>query len=740
MVKIRVYEADGKWRGGLFEDHMLHGDRWIGAPKPNLREEMVRQDSGHQSTWFLIEYLIPREITGRDENDSSFDERSKCCCQTPPQALQWFAQQTFGPPPDLVDQVRSLARDWRDFLRSAGTQDLLSALIAKGNLNDDDPLLTRSGPEALELLRRVGVAHEGSSGGSRFFFADSVAQDMGVERYIKWMDRHLKSVSHEISTGANAEPAAEAGPSLLSQASALVERAVEVARFAARLSADWVCKSGRPPIELEARMRLRDRSPEAAAELRAAATALIATDQAVTATHRLSDAEYAAITARRDKAKQSVELLAKAAPATAAELLADAMATMEREREKDPSYSTNDAWVRARKAAIVLEQVVRPLIAAAENELAAEWLQQHGGKLQRAVDDFALALAPHTDALARMAPDGGRKLGRWAAASWSDALVALVRDLIAAVKQRDMQVPGAALDELQTEKLLIDLKIEMARVTQTALPTVSKENDTPPEGQGLSAGRPAVPIAAEGTPFARLRNAVHRLGLVGSDDVDAAAQELAQALAEALPRALKTWPDTELLMPLQQMQSHLAELRYHSDWKRTMQLLVVVQHLLPELIDRTRIDETAARSQSETPDPSSWNADPKCCVVARQRPDRATVTEGGTTVTIKGPRRVWLLLAVADAAKALSWDELVQADVNAAGVVLDRRIRSRSAAGTEAPRNSSGSIPRGVSTPRMATQAKTLQNLGTRIRKDLGKLGYHWEQDGHGVVWNSDCQ
>ena len=102
-------------------------------------------------------------------------------------------------------------------------------------------------------------------------------------------------------------------------------------------------------------------------------------------------------------------------------------------------------------------------------------------------------------------------------------------------------------------------------------------------------GSPAGPIAAEGTPFARVHNGVHQLGLAGSDNRDGAAQELARAIEEALPSALAAWPDKERLLPLQRLQSHLAELRYDSNWKGTLDLLIAVRGILPELTDRARI-------------------------------------------------------------------------------------------------------------------------------------------------------
>ena len=40
--------------------------------------------------------------------------------------------------------------------------------------------------------------------------------------------------------------------------------------------------------------------------------------------------------------------------------------------------------------------------------------------------------------------------------------------------------------------------------------------------------------------------------------------------------------------------------------------------------------------------------------------------------------------------------------------------------------------------PRMATNTSSFQRIGNHIRRALGKLAYHWHQDGHGARWSDD--
>lgn len=116
------------------------------------------------------------------------------------------------------------------------------------------------------------------------------------------------------------------------------------------------------------------------------------------------------------------------------------------------------------------------------------------------------------------------------------------------------------------------------------------------------------------------------------------------------------------------------------------------------------------------------------CTLEQTGPESVVVREGGTVVTVRGPKRVWLLKKVVQAGRTLTWKELVTAEIaNAEGILLRR----------QALRSSSS---RSVGTPKIATSCATLQDRGRRIRNDLGKLNYHWQQDGTGVVWSADCK
>lgn len=137
------------------------------------------------------------------------------------------------------------------------------------------------------------------------------------------------------------------------------------------------------------------------------------------------------------------------------------------------------------------------------------------------------------------------------------------------------------------------------------------------------------------------------------------------------------------------------------------------------------LDRVCGEHQPQVSVPSSANL---VCTLRVMSPDSASVSERGIAVLVHGRKRVWLLKTVFDAGRIVTWQELVHADLANAGQILERRC--------EATRRS-GRLP---VTPKLTQSCRSMQNLGSRIRKDLRQLAYHWNQDGHGVIWSADCK
>lgn len=196
QVRIFVQGADGKHHSGFFKDGR-HENRWHGPPEPNRQEDMVCHGDLQTAQWFLIQYVLPRKVTGAAANDSFVDMASVACLSTPIQALHWFSDKAFGPPPQLLERVRRFAADWERFRASDSARELLKTLIERNSVSDDDPLLCGSARDDLHLLRRLELAHVANSDS---FFPNSIAQDMGVEPFMVWVDAHLAKVVHLLPT------------------------------------------------------------------------------------------------------------------------------------------------------------------------------------------------------------------------------------------------------------------------------------------------------------------------------------------------------------------------------------------------------------------------------------------------------------------------------------------------------------------------------------------------------------
>lgn len=165
------------------------------------------------------------------------------------------------------------------------------------------------------------------------------------------------------------------------------------------------------------------------------------------------------------------------------------------------------------------------------------------------------------------------------------------------------------------------------------------------------------------------------------------------------------------------------------------------------------LDELARALQVEThgnqrPSPATESepterVEPQALVIKYVDDRLAIVTEGGTTVHVRGPRQVHVFRAVVEAdGRDVSWAELVRADMAACGEELDRRWRGqairRRVRDEEDPDGESEADLLEPTTPRHAAREESLQRAGNRIRKALGKLDYHWHQSGHGARWDSE--
>ncbi len=99
----------------------------------------------------------------------------------------------------------------------------------------------------------------------------------------------------------------------------------------------------------------------------------------------------------------------------------------------------------------------------------------------------------------------------------------------------------------------------------------------------------------------------------------------------------------------------------------------------------------------------------------------AIVRERGIEEHVCGRRNVSVFRRVFEAhGEEVAWDALLRADMIDAGAELSRRDRNSPS-------------------PVLALQRESLQRAGRRVRTALGKLGYHWEQDGRGARWSRNA-
>ncbi len=261
----------------------------------------------------------------------------------------------------------------------------------------------------------------------------------------------------------------------------LMSMAIDVARFAARLSSDWICMSAsRPsPMGVEARKQLRDSGPRAAAAMRAATAQLRAAEQAVSDARKESDHVYEGRCRKRDALVKAAEKAAAAAPATAVRLFDEQM-----ERDHSSSGTASDAaGAHCRRLTTLLAGIVQPILNKIEGDLSAQWLRERMVKLRRLLASYEASVSPFSEALARKAPEGGRRCGRWCEPTWSGVLIHVVGDLLRAVDAGDEELLRSAISALKSEQLAVDLAIEFANL-RGMQPESASEREAVQDGWG----------------------------------------------------------------------------------------------------------------------------------------------------------------------------------------------------------------------------------------------------------------
>lgn len=102
---------------------------------------------------------------------------------------------------------------------------------------------------------------------------------------------------------------------------------------------------------------------------------------------------------------------------------------------------------------------------------------------------------------------------------------------------------------------------------------------------------------------------------------------------------------------------------------------------------------------------------------------KVLITEGAATAEIRGIERVRLFKAVYEASpRDVRWSGLVDQEI-------ERGTAQAKSRGSNTGPN-----------PRMAVAAESLRRTGNRIEEDLGKLRYHWHQDGEGARWDDNLK
>lgn len=113
-MKIRVYDSDGTYRGGLFKLDVFnrHTCRvWDAPPHRDYHEMLFDISNGklHPGCWYRVQMSHHPDLTGSEECDDLMDHNSRALRFSEFEALKWFERHALMPPEDLVQRVQNMA-------------------------------------------------------------------------------------------------------------------------------------------------------------------------------------------------------------------------------------------------------------------------------------------------------------------------------------------------------------------------------------------------------------------------------------------------------------------------------------------------------------------------------------------------------------------------------------------------------------------------------------------------------
>ncbi len=108
-MKIRVFDSDGVYRGGLFKTDCFNGmtcRMWHAPPHPDYREALIdiagKDSPCREQSWFRLQFARVQDISGPSDGSDDFDANSTAYRITPTEAAMWLDRHGYYRPPDLI--------------------------------------------------------------------------------------------------------------------------------------------------------------------------------------------------------------------------------------------------------------------------------------------------------------------------------------------------------------------------------------------------------------------------------------------------------------------------------------------------------------------------------------------------------------------------------------------------------------------------------------------------------------
>jgi hypothetical protein len=211
-MKIRVFDSDGVYNGGLFKTdvfNVLNCRVWHAPPHPNYSESLIdiagKDNPCEATSWYRLQIATVPDISGPPDGSDNFDANSRAYSITLAEASQWLLRYGFTPPADLAALLEQENAGVPDGISAMATPSAAPGPDHPNRATTSDMTATGGRPETMtplpERARRVWDALAGRILTAKDLANELRSNELAIRKQIYALQRAGRPVTNRRGAG-----------------------------------------------------------------------------------------------------------------------------------------------------------------------------------------------------------------------------------------------------------------------------------------------------------------------------------------------------------------------------------------------------------------------------------------------------------------------------------------------------------------------------------------------------------